>query len=124
MKKILLSLVLLSSLSFSQIDVKPKPLGYLEPNVFDKEWFESLKEKINFITFTRFNQKRIIQFRIYRGNDELYTVHITNSVGNKIYTYKVKQEDQIDVSDLEGGVYLITAEDSNDNKITKKLTII
>lgn len=122
MKKILLSLVLLSNISLGQND--PKPLGYLEPGIFNSEWFLSLKEKINFITFTKSNNKKIIEFRIYRGDADTYKVNITNTVGNKTYTYNLKQEDQIDVSNLEGGVYLITAEDSNENKITKRITVI
>ena len=122
MKKILLSLVLLSNLVLGQND--PKPLGYLDPDIFTNEWLLSLKEKINFITFTKSSNRKIIEFRIYRGDADSYTVHITNTVGNKTYTYKLKPEDKIDISDLECGIYLITAEDSNDNKITKRITVI
>ena len=128
MKKILLTLLFISislvySQNFKQSEVDPEIGYYLEPTVFTPEWRESLKEKINFITFLNSMDKSLIEFRIYRGNKEKYKVSITNSLGKKFIYRDVKQSDQINISELPTGIYSITAQD-DENTITKKITII
>lgn len=111
MKKILLILVLFVCVSFT--DIYPKND---ESNVFNYGWFQSLKEPINFITFS--SKSDILQFRIYRGSDINYKVSIKTPFGDEVFNGILKEVDQINTSKL-NGVYYITAIDSKDNNITK-----
>lgn len=117
MKKILLTLVLLANILFAQ----PKSIK-VDSDVFNNEWFESLKDPINFITFNSQNSKKL-EFRVYRGSDTCYHVTIKNPIGYEVFIGDLKEIDRIDISIL-SGVYYITAEDSKENKITKIITII
>lgn len=115
MKKILLILVLFLCVSFT--DIYPKND---ESNVFNYEWLQSLKEPINFITFS--SKSDILQFRIYRGSDINYKVSIKTPFGDEVFNGILKEVDQVNTSKLIG-VYYITAVDSKGNKITKRLFI-
>lgn len=112
MKTILFTLSLLfSNLSFSQNSA-----------VYTSEWYSSLEEPINFITFRRACETTI-QFRIYRGNEENYKVTLINSNGKEVYEVELRPEDEIDISNFYHGIYLIKAEDSKGNSITKEIII-
>ena len=131
MKKILLTLIFITtSFVYSQTNQSIKQLEeneigyYLEADVFTPEWRESLKERINFITFYNSKNKQFIEFRIYRGDKEKYRVSIINSFGKKFIECDLKQCDQINISELPSGIYSITAQDEDENTITKKITII
>ena len=116
MKSLLLMLALFigSSFSFSQT---------LDTNsVYNDEWYESLDEPVNFITF-KDKCEVTIQFRIYRGQEEFYNVTLTNSNGVAVYEGRLKQVDEIDVSNVYEGVYTITACDDEGNSITKTIII-
>jgi hypothetical protein len=132
MKKILLTLLLISiSFLYSQTNQSldkqsdKNEIGYyLETDVFTPEWRESLNERINFITFYNPKNKKFVEFRIYRGNKEKYKVSIVNSLGKKLIECDLKQCDQINVSKLPSGIYSITAQDEDENTITKKISIM
>lgn len=112
MKTILFTLSLLfSSLSFSQ-----------NSEVYTEEWYQSLEEPINFITYRR-TCETTIQFRIYRGSEETYKVTLINSNGKEVFHVELKPEDEIDISNFYHGVYYIKAEDSQGNSITKEVII-
>lgn len=124
MKKILLTLILISisfvySQTSKQLEVEPEISYYLEPNVFTPEWKESLKEKINFITFVNSKNRSLIEFRIYRGDKEKYKVSIYDLFGKKFIECDLKQFDQINISELPNGIYFITAKDDDKNTATK-----
>jgi uncharacterized protein YpmB len=112
MKTILFMLSLLfSNLSFSQ-----------NSEVYTEEWYKSLEEPINFITFRR-TCETTIQFRVYRGDEESYKVTLINSNGKEVCEIELKPEDEIDISNFYHGVYLLKAEDSKGNSITKEIII-
>ena len=112
MKTILFTLSLLFSfVSFSQ-----------NSEVYTEEWHQSLNEPINFITFRR-TCETTIQFRVYRGDEESYKITLINSSGVEVCEVNLKPEDEIDVSNFYHGVYLLKAEDSQGNTITKEIII-
>jgi uncharacterized protein YpmB len=111
MKTILFTLGLLfSTITFSQ------------NSVYDENWYQSLEEPINFITFKK-PCGNSIQFRIYRGSEETYKVTLINSKGKEVCRINLRPEDEIDVSNLYHGVYYLKAEDSKGNSITKEIII-
>jgi len=121
MKSLLLILaLLLGSISYSQTDTTQTDT--LNTNVYDEDWYASLDEPINFITYRR-RCEVTIQFRIYRGIEETYTVTLTNSKGSIIWTGELLQVDEIDISGVYHGVYILTATDSEGNSMAKEVVI-
>ncbi len=116
MKSLLLILALfIGSFSFSQQTLDTN-------SVFNDEWYESLDQPINFITYKR-RCDVTIQFRIYRGDEETYSVSLTNSNGIKVWEGDLKQVDEIDISNIYEGVYILTALDSKGNSMSKEVVI-
>jgi hypothetical protein len=113
MRRILLTfcLILGTSLSYSQTS-----------EVYTPEWYSSLDERINFITFIKPCEK-ILQFRVYRGVSDNYNICIKNCSGKTVYETTLKGVDQIDISGFYQGVYFITADDGKGNYITKEIII-
>ena len=91
-------------------------------NVFTEEWYASLDEPIDFITYKR-KCDVTIQFRVYRGFDECYFVTLVNSKGVKVWEGSLKQVDEIDISNIYEGVYTLTATDSGGNSMSKEVVI-
>jgi uncharacterized protein YpmB len=113
MKSLLLILALMiGSFSYSQTT----------SNVFTEEWYESIDEPINFITYK--NRCSVtIQFRVYRGFEENYSVTLVNSKGIKVWEGKLKKVDEIDISNIYEGVYILTVTDSGGNSMSKEVVI-
>ncbi|CAG7580513.1 MAG: putative transport protein [uncultured marine phage] len=117
MKKLLFILFLfITSISFSQ-----DTTSTAEAEIFNEEWWESLDQKVNFVVFPNPTTKRIIQFRIYRGDCEEYNVYITDQSGKLVYEDVLKKEDEMDLNGLTFGVYFIEAVDLDGNRVTNKI---
>lgn len=132
MKSLLLILALfIGSFSYSQSNKTTTKLSFDEwintknnipSDIFDEEWYASLDEPINFITYRR-RCEVTIQFRIYRGFEETYTVVLTNKNGLVVWKGELKQIDEIDISYLYKGIYTLTATDSGGNSMDKEVII-
>ena len=121
MKSLLLILaLLLGSISYSQTDTTQTDTSNTE--VYDEDWYESLDEPVNFITYRR-RCEVTIQFRIYRGFEETYSVTLTNTKGTVVWTGELAQVDEIDISGIYQGVYTLTATDSEGNSMAKEVVI-
>ena len=122
MNKLLLILCLVvTTFSFSQIDTTT--IDTTDTNlVFNDDWYASLDEPVNFITYRR-RCEETVQFRIYRGQEETYQVTITNHKNVVVFEGELKQVDEINVSGFYHGIYTIMAVDSYGNTITKELII-
>jgi hypothetical protein len=86
------------------------------------EKFKPSKEKINFILYPN-PGNGIIQFRIYRGDKDIYNVTIKNTTGQVVYQSELKSSDKMILDNLESGFYYVTATDNESNTITKILVI-
>ena len=114
MKNLLFILFLfISSMSFSQVTDTN--------SVYNEEWWVSLDEKVNFIVYPNPTEKRIIQFRIYRGDCDQYTVYVTDQSGKLVYEKVLGREDEMDLTGLTFGVYFIEAVDADGNRKTNKI---
>ena len=80
------------------------------------------EEKINFILYPN-PGNGIIQFRIYRGDKDIYKVTIKNTTGQVVYQSEHKPSDKMILDNLESGFYYVTATDDESNTITKILVI-
>lgn len=120
MKNLLIfALLLICKFSVSQnIDYS----STLDTLIFNSEWRESLNEPLNFITFRKQSQPDKIQFRIYRGSQLSYDVKVLDVSGLVLFNSQLKQEDQIDISGLIPGFYIITVSDGR-NILTKILAL-
>lgn len=123
MKSLLLILaMIIGSFSYSQTDTTIIDTTKTSPGIFDEEWYASLDEPINFITYRR-RCEVTIQFRIYRGVEETYSVTLTNSKGLVVWKGELKQIDEIDISGIYQGIYVLTATDSEGNSMCKEVVI-
>lgn len=112
MKTLLFTLsLLISTLAISQ-----------NSEVYNQEWYQSLEEPINFITFKE-PCKNTLQLRVYRGNQESYTLRLYNTKGIEVLNTQVGQSDEIDISRYYQGVYQIRLEDNQGNAICKEVVI-
>jgi len=119
MKSLLLILaLLLGSISYSQTDTSKND----QSQIYDEEWYASLDEPVNFITYRR-KCEVTIQFRIYRGFEETYTVTLTNTKGTVVWVGELNQVDEIDISGIYQGVYILTATDCNGKSMAKEVII-
>ena len=115
MKSLLLILILfIGSISYSQTTTK-------NSSIYD-EWYASLDEPVNFITYKR-RCEVTIQFRVYRGFEETYSVTLTNSKGVIVWKGQLKKIDEIDISNIYEGIYIIKAIDSEGNSMSKEVII-
>lgn len=80
------------------------------------------EEKINFILYPN-PGNGIIQFRIYRGDKDIYNVTIKNTTGQVVYQSELKSSDKMVLDNLESGFYYVTTTDDESNTITKILVI-
>jgi hypothetical protein len=115
MKNLLLILFLfITSISFSQDTTSTA-------EVYNEDWWESLDEKVNFVVFPNPTDKRVVQFRIYRGDCDEYTVYVTDQSGKLVYEKLLKREDEMDLTGLTFGIYFVESVDIEGNRMTNKI---
>lgn len=113
MKKVLFVLMLLfSSSGFTQNE-----------EIYDDEWYVSLDETINFVIFPNPTEERTIQFRVYRGFEESYSVKVTDATGKMVYEQNLCRYDELNLEHLKRGVYYVTACDEYGNQVIKRLIL-
>lgn len=88
----------------------------------DPEYLENQKRPLDFITYPNPGQN-IINLRIFKGNSPYYLIQITNLIGQNVYAKLHEAEDVIDISKFEEGVFFISIQDNEGNKLTKQLVI-
>ncbi len=88
----------------------------------DPEYLENQKRPLDFITYPNPGQN-IINLRIFKGNSPYYLIQISNLIGQNVYAKLHEDEDVIDISKFEEGVFFISIQDNEGNKLTKQLVI-
>jgi hypothetical protein len=68
--------------------------------------------------------KGIMEFRVFRGNGDIYFVEVKNSLGQVVYSGYNKSEDQLNLINLNTGIYFIMVRDDKNNILIKELFII
>lgn len=101
---------------FKSINVKKKiksvyfiengELKECQQSIFTDEWHEKLDSHLEFIAFPN-PTKQLVNVRIYRGQSDNYLVNVYDQLGKIILTKSISKEDQIDISNLSPGVYIL-----------------
>jgi hypothetical protein len=65
-----------------------------------------------------------MEFRVFRGNGDIYFVEVKNSLGQVVYSGYNKSEDQLNLTNLNTGIYFIMVRDNKNNTLIKELFII
>ena len=68
--------------------------------------------------------KGIMELRIFRGESDIYFVEVKNSLGQVVYSGYNKSEDQLNLTNLNTGIYFIMVRDNKNNTLIKELFII
>ena len=105
MRKIFLFLVILLLISF---------VGYSQ-EIFDQEWYDKLNSPLEFVIYENFS-KKLHSIRVYRGEETEYLLTIKDYYGNSIYNKIIARYEEIDLSFLSCGHYII---EINNSKATR-----
>jgi hypothetical protein len=68
--------------------------------------------------------KGIMEFRVFRGESDIYFVEVKNSLGQVVYSGYNKSEDQLNLTNLNTGIYFIMVRNNKNNTLIKELFII
>lgn len=83
--------------------------------LFDEIWYNELESNLSFIIFPN-PAKNLLNFRIYRGNSQLYQIKIYDSFGKRIIQKEVIGDTQIDITNLSKGIYIFEVISDNSKK--------
>jgi len=103
------------------------PMGYFGVNkVCDVRMVgldDNENRNLDFIVYPN-PGKGIMEFRVFRGESDIYFVEVKNSLGQVVYSGYNKSEDQINLINLNTGIYFIMVRDNKNNTLIKELFII
>ncbi len=103
------------------------PMGYFGVNKVCDVRMIGLEDNDNrdldFITYPN-PSRGIMEFRVFRGESDIYFVEIKNSLGQVIYQNYNKSEDQLNLYNIKSGIYFIMVKDVKNNILIKELFIL
>jgi hypothetical protein len=103
------------------------PMGYFGVNkVCDVRMVgldDNNNKDLDFIVYPN-PGKGIMEFRVFRGESDIYFVEVKNSLGQVVYSGYNKSEDQLNLTSLNTGIYFIMVRDNKNNTLIKELFII
>jgi hypothetical protein len=103
------------------------PMGYFGVNkVCDVRMVgldENDNKDLDFIVYPN-PGKGIMEFRVFRGESDIYFVEVKNSLGQVVYSGYNKSEDQLNLTNLNTGIYFIMVRNNKNNTLIKELFII
>lgn len=81
---------------------------------FDGGWHQGLVSDLEYICFPS-HTTDTLSVRVYRGTSEQYLMTITNELGMVVYTSSFGREDDVDLSRLTSGIYVLTVSNDRTN---------
>lgn len=117
MKRVLFIIAFLcNTISFSQ---DTSLVSYW--STFDTEWYDKLDSPLEYIVYKNI-ETDLYSVRVYRGDSEEHYVLIKDQYGEIVYTEIIGREEEIDLSFLPCGNYII--EIKNKNSISSQILAV
>jgi hypothetical protein len=86
-----------------------------QESLFDEEWHQGLGSDLEYICYPSYTNDTL-SVRVYRGTSEQHLMTIKNEVGTVVYTQVFSREEDLDLSKLCSGVYVLTVSNDKTNQ--------